>query len=119
MRKSAVAAAEARAAAAEAATAAGRTALARPACDTAALTGMPLDALEALEREHVASGERLRVRLAEARDEERLCAICFDSPMRVAFVPCGHRACATCAAGLLNRVCPHCNQLFTQTMGLF
>jgi hypothetical protein len=118
-KEAAVAAAEARAAAAEAAKEEGSTALARQRCDTAALTGMPLDALEALEREQEAARERLRVRLAEARDEERLCAICLDQRKDVAFHPCGHLACAGCAALIVNGECPTCKQPFTHTLRLF
>ena len=93
--------------------------LARQRCDATALRGMPLAALEALERELEAARERLRLQIQEVRDQEQLCNICFDSPKNVAFVPCGHRACAGCVARLLSEVCPSCNQPFARTVRLF
>jgi hypothetical protein len=70
------AAAEARAsaadegkAAAEARASATEAALARQRCDATALNGMSLEAIEAMSHEHAANGERLRLRLVEARHE--------------------------------------------------
>jgi hypothetical protein len=69
------------------------------------------EALSSLQAQLNAARDAVTDALLAARVAERMslaesCAICFDKPLDIALMPCGHRACADCAPKLtLCHVC--------------
>lgn len=55
--------------------------------------------------------------LCRRRQDDQTCVICMDKTMNTAFVPCGHQACAECAATLTT--CHSCRSVIDQRLRLF
>lgn len=54
-------------------------------------------------------GETPRKILAFTVDTDQICARCYDNPINVCLLPCGHTAiCKTCESRLRHRLCPIC-----------
>ena len=47
------------------------------------------------------------------------CPICLDRERDTAFIPCGHRACATCAGQMSSSRCPVCREPFSGTLRVY
>ena len=57
------------------------------------------------------------INAAEALKEKHLCSVCLDSVKEMAFVPCGHSFCESCAARVPR--CPICKQDATSRVRIF
>ena len=82
-----------------------------------ALEGLALGELQQLEEQLDEATRRVRALVGEKRAEELTCPICLDRPKNMVLAPCGHRACAECAAPL--RKCHICRGAIRERVPYF
>ena len=91
--------------------------LARLRGEDPALEDLELGDLQTLHLQLIGAIHHVNARIEEKRDVERACPICLDRTKNAVLVPCGHRACAECAADLTE--CHICRGKITRRQPMY